>query len=83
MAAVEAMAAGRLTLGRMNDDTRARMEEAPNMLEATPETLREVVLSVRGRREELRSAAARGALFARRWHDGRESARVLTGFLEM
>ena len=83
VAAVEAMAAGRLTIGRMNDDTRARMEEAPNMLEATPETLREVVLSVRGRREELRSAAARGALFARRWHDGRESARVLTGFLEM
>ena len=81
VAAVESMAAGRVTIGRMTQQVRDLMPEAPRMLEATPETLREVVASVRDRRDELRVLAASDRDFARRWHDGRESADRLRGYL--
>ncbi len=81
VAAVESMAAGRVTIGRMIPQVRDLMPEAPQMLEATPETLREVVASVRERRDELRALAASDRDFARRWHDGRESAERLRGYL--
>lgn len=80
VAAVEAMAAGRVTVGRMIDEVREKMPEAPHMLEADPETLYEVLASVRDRRDELRERAAAGVGFARRWHDGRESARALEDY---
>lgn len=81
VAAVEAMAAGRVTVGRMSEAVRAELPQAPVMLEATPLTLREVICSVRDRRDELRTAAAEGVAFARRWHDGQESANRLRGYL--
>lgn len=81
VAAVEAMAAGRVTVGRMIDAVRDRMPEAPELLEATPETLREVILSVRDRRDELRAQASRNLDFVRRWHDGRVSAERLGSWL--
>ncbi|HSO70161.1 MAG TPA: hypothetical protein VLQ67_11050 [Arachnia sp.] len=81
VAAVEAMAAGRVTVGRMIDAVRDRMPEAPSMLEATPDTLRDVMMSVRDRRDELRTRARSTVDFARRWHDGTESARCLAGYL--
>lgn len=74
VAAVEAMAAGRVTVGRMNDAVRGRMTECPTFLEATPETLREVVASIRDRRDELRRVAERNLDYVRTWHDGRVSA---------
>lgn len=81
VAAVEAMAAGRVTVGRMIDAVREKMTEAPEMLEATPDTLYEVLSSIRDRRDELRSQALRGVKFARKWHDGAESARRMADFL--
>lgn len=81
VAAVEAMAAGRVTVGRMLPEVADLMVESPRMLEATPETLREVISSVRDRRDELRASALRNIAFTRRWHDGVESARVLGRFL--
>lgn len=81
VAAVEAMAAGRVTVGRLNDDVRARAERLPEFLEATPETLREVIASVRDRRDELRAQAERNLQFVRTWHDGRLSAQRLAVWL--
>lgn len=81
VAAVEAMAAGRVTIGRMIDGVRARMPEPPEMLEATPETLYDVLSSVRDRRDELRERAARGVAFVKRWHNGDEAARRLADYL--
>ncbi|MDO5068220.1 MAG: hypothetical protein Q4D96_13150 [Propionibacteriaceae bacterium] len=81
VAAVEAMAAGRVTVGRMIDAVRDRMAAAPEFLEATPETLREVIVSVRDRRAELRDRAARNLAFVRTWHDGRVSAERLGSWL--
>ncbi|MDO5083903.1 MAG: hypothetical protein Q4D89_10955 [Arachnia propionica] len=81
VAAVEAMAAGRVTVGRMNDAVRSRMTAAPEFLEANPETLRDVMLSIRDRRDELRAQAARNLAFVRTWHDGRVSAERLASWL--
>ncbi len=80
-AAVEAMAAGRVTVGRMSPEVRELMPESPWMLEATPETLREVIRSVPDRRQELRDHAEVNRQFVRRWHDGSESAARLSGYL--
>lgn len=81
VAAVEAMAAGRVTVGRMTQAVRETMLEAPQMLEATPETLRDVIISVLERREELRATAQHNLRFVKRWHDGTQSARVLSSFI--
>ena len=81
VAAVEAMAAGRVTVGRMIQPVRDLMEEAPLMLEATPDSLREVITSIRDRRGELRTQAEHNRGFVRRWHDGAVSAARLRGFL--
>ncbi len=81
VAAVEALAAGRVTVGRMIEGVRAKMPDSPPLLEATPETLYEVIASVRDRREELRARAIQGRDFARTWHDGRVSAARLAPWL--
>lgn len=81
VAAVEAMAAGRVTVGRMIQPVRDLMKEAPLMLEATPESLRDVVMSIRDRREELRAQAGSNLEFVRRWHDGAVSAARLGDYL--
>ena len=81
VAAVEAMAAGRVTVGRMIQPVRDLMEEAPLMLEATPDSLREAITSIRERRGELRARAESNLAFVRRWHDGAVSAARLSTFL--
>ena len=48
------------------------------MVEATPETVEEVLVSVLEDRERFAEVAAAGVAFARELHDGRLSARVLT-----
>ncbi|MDO5735028.1 MAG: hypothetical protein Q4P15_00975 [Propionibacteriaceae bacterium] len=80
-AAVEAMAAGRITVGRLTPAVRDLMPEAPWMLEATPKTLRAVICSVLDQRDELRDLAQANLQFVRRWHDGTESASRLSGYL--
>jgi predicted NBD/HSP70 family sugar kinase len=51
-------------------------------LEATPETLAEVLRRVIDDRDWARSVAAAGPGFVRDWHDGRRSAAVLAPFLQ-
>lgn len=65
----------------MIQPVRDLMEEAPQMLEATPDSLREVIMSVRDRRDELRAQAEHNRGFVRRWHDGSTSAGRLRDFL--
>lgn len=81
VAAVEAMAAGRVTVGGLNPEVKELMPESPSLLEATPESLRDVICSVLDRREELREQAVSNRRFVRRWHDGKESATRLSGYL--
>ena len=81
VASVEAMAAGRVVVGRLRDDVKARLPEVPNIVDATPEDITEVISSILDRREEMQSKAVENVAFARHWHDGRESALRLAGFL--
>jgi hypothetical protein len=75
--AAQAMAAGRLVVAHLPDAVRRRFPEPVPMVEATPDNLEQVILSILERREWFADLAVRGTEFARRYHDGRLSARVL------
>lgn len=76
--AAQAMAAGRLVLAHLPEPVRRRFPDPPPVVETTPATLEQVLLSVIEHPEHYGAIAARGVGFARTYHDGRMSARVLT-----
>jgi hypothetical protein len=85
VAAAEAMAAGRLVVSHVTDFVRETVRaetgrELP-IVEATPDTLLDVLADIRDRREHYRAIAARGPDFVAAVHDGRRSAAVLAPFL--
>lgn len=82
VAAVEAMAAGRLVLGNVGNRTRALMDDDPPIVDVTPETLEEVSLQIARSPELFVRAAELGPLFVDRVHSGLRSARALLPFLE-
>ncbi|MBE7324829.1 glycosyltransferase [Nocardioides sp. Y6] len=75
--ALEAMRAGCVVIGNLNDFVRAQVDVPVPIVDANPETLREVVLSLRDRTRltDLRDAGHR---FVKEVHDGRRSAKVIT-----
>lgn len=85
VAAVEAMAAGRVVIGHVHDHVRDHVRRHHGVdlpvVQATAEELEDVILDVLRRREHYRTVAAAGAEFARTVHDGRVSAEALRGFL--
>ena len=76
--AAQAMAAGRLVLAHLTEPVRRRFPEPPPVVETTPANIEQVLLSVIENPEHYGAIAARGVAFARTYHDGRMSARVLT-----
>lgn len=85
VAAAEAMAAGRVCVAYVTDPVRDRVRDATGLdvpvIEADPETLRDVVLHVARERDAARETAALGPAFVREVHDGRRSAEVLAAAL--
>ena len=81
VAAVQAMAAGRVTVGHVADHVRARIPVDLPIVDATPDTLREVLLGLLADRAAARAVAAAGQRYAHEQHDGRRSAAVLSAFL--
>lgn len=81
VAAIEAMAAGRVVIGRLAPQVHAKMPECPPIMNADPDTLRTVLDQILDQRAEMRERAAAGQHFVRRWHDGRASANALAGYL--
>ena len=79
--AVEAMAAGRILVGGIAPEVRARMTEAPALFDADPDTLNEVMERILDDRAAARETAVRNVEFVRRWHDGRAAADALAGYL--
>ncbi len=81
VAACEAMAAGRVVIGHVTPEVRARVQRdsgrALPIVEATPDTIGEVLERLAGDRGELIRIAREGREFVRVVHDGRMSARVL------
>ncbi|WP_168583416.1 glycosyltransferase [Gephyromycinifex aptenodytis] len=84
VAAVEALAAGRIVIAYVGDTVRARVREASGLevpiVEATPETVAEVIRDLVENPERAREIAARGPEFVRALHDGTFSAKVLSAF---
>ena len=74
----QAMAAGRLVLAHLSEPVRRRFPEPPPVVETTPDNIEQVLLSVIENPEHYSAIAARGVDFARTYHDGRMSARVMT-----
>ncbi len=85
VAACEAMAAGRVVVSHVGKQSRAAAQAAAGqelpVVEATGDTLREVLTGLVGNRREAQAEAARGPAFVRTLHDGRASARALRPFL--
>lgn len=85
VAACEAMASGRIVVSHVADRVRLRVRELTGedlpIVEATPETLADVLRQIRQHPVEYRKIAAEGAAFVRRHHDGRLSGAVLSAWL--
>lgn len=81
VAAVEAMAAGRVVVGRLHEDVKGLLPEVPHIVDATPENLRDVITSILDQRDVLRQQAYLNTAFVNRWHSGSEAAQRLVPFL--
>lgn len=81
VAAVEAMAAGRVVMGYVGDETSAVLPETPPIVEAPPAAFASALEAVLADREASRDRGAQGVGYVRRWHDGTAAAEALRGFL--
>lgn len=81
VAAVEAMAAGRLVLAHVHDRVRRRLPCPLPVVEATPATLEEVLRAIVSDPDVYMSTARAGVDYSRRVHDGQRSAAVMGGWL--
>lgn len=81
VAAVEAMASGRIVVGHVLPETRARVGQLTGLqlpiVEADPESLREVLLGLIADRSRGSEAADAGRIFSRSVHSGEMSAEAL------
>ncbi|MBC9944649.1 hypothetical protein ICL81_09030 [Leucobacter sp. cx-328] len=80
--AIEAMAAGRVVIGHVMSSVREHVRKVSGMelpiVEATPDTLRGVIIELIADPQKCREIGEAGARFAELVHDGRLSAEVLT-----
>lgn len=79
--AIEAMAAGRVVVGGVSEQTRSVMGDNIPVIDANPQTLAAVLDDILGERERFRDLAATGPAFVRKWHDGRAAASALDTWL--
>ncbi|GAA1557804.1 hypothetical protein GCM10009789_09020 [Kribbella sancticallisti] len=80
--AVTAMAAGRLTIGHVPSNVRERLPLDLPIVEATPETVGELIEKLLIERDEPRQQAARGPAYVHQVHDGGQSVQALLPFLQ-
>lgn len=85
VAACEAMAAGRVVVGAVDDDVRARVLAETGLtlpiVQADADTLDEVIRGILADPARARAAAAEGPAFVRAVHDGTRAATTLRPFL--
>lgn len=75
--AAQAMATGRVVVSYVGDRIRSRLPVELPIVEATPQTLVDVVERLLDDRDAAREQAARGPEFVARFHDGRLAAQTL------
>lgn len=79
--AIEAMAAGRVVVGHVADRIRERLPFDVPVVEATGASLEGVLRGLVADPGRAARLGAAGRDFVLTWHDGRESAKVLAGFM--
>lgn len=84
--AVAALAAGRVVLGMVSEDVREHVRRTADLelpiTQVDPDTVREVVLSLRDRPQLYRQQAGRGPVFVSALHTGDRSAVALAELLD-
>ena len=85
VAACEAMAAGRIVIGHVSEQVREHVKtftgfDVP-IVEATVETLHDVIVDIIGNPSAYSHVGAAGVAFVTAVHDGRKAARVLGAFV--
>ena len=79
--ASQAMSANRLVLSYVGDRVRSRVPAELPIVEVTPQTVEDVIMSFLQDRDAGREQAAKGREYVRQVHDGRRSADVLARFV--
>lgn len=77
VAAAEAMACGRVVIAHVDERLASRYPIEPPVVDATPDTLEQVIRDLVADRERMADLGRRGREFALAVHDGRLSAQVL------
>jgi glycosyltransferase involved in cell wall biosynthesis len=78
VAAVEAMAAGRIVVGSLTQAVRDRIEDEVPVVDAPPSELESVIRRLAcTQRDDLAALADAGRDYAYRWHDGRRSSKII------
>lgn len=80
--AIEAMAAGRVVIAQISEQTRQVLGSGLPIVDADSSTLRESIENLLGDREQARRIAAAGPVFVQEWHDGRAAAHALQAWME-
>ena len=81
MTAVEAMASGRVVITHIADRVLDRLPERPPVLLATRETVADRLREILDDAEATADLGRRASDYARRWHNGAASTRVLAQFM--
>lgn len=85
VAAVEALAAGRVVIGHVDESVRSYVEKTVGLplpiVEADAASLEQVIRSIVADPAKYRETAVQGARFARIVHDGSRSAQAMSAFL--
>ncbi len=74
VASIEALAANRIVIANLAQWAYKKAECVPPLVHATPDTLESVLREVSTKREGFENDFEAGLAFARKWHDGGESA---------
>lgn len=83
VAAVEAMAAGRIVVGGATEHVRSHTRGELPIVDADPATFEAVIRDLAALSGEARrELGERGRTYARAWHDGRLSGEVLASFVD-
>jgi glycosyltransferase involved in cell wall biosynthesis len=83
VAAVEAMAAGRLVIGAVAPDVRMLLPDDVPIVDSPGLQFKAVMDTVLGDLPHFAHVARRGPEYAKTWHDGRKSAQALLAFLSL
>lgn len=82
VAAVEAMAAGRLVVGNIAPDVRDLIGFNVPIVDATPDSFADVIRQILNNASDYRETAAAGVVYTQSHHSGNRSARILAQALE-